>query len=336
MAAAELFAIVAIVIGLAVVAELFGSHYAVPNFLFFVLSGVIVGPLGLDILHHDVFGEGLAVIVGLGVAIIIFHSGSGITVDVIRDAPRMAFLLSTVGIVVTFLGSAVVTYVVMNVTIGVALLIGALLVPTGTTVIEPLLEAVPLPDHLSHSLEIEALVTEVTAGILSIAVFYGITLGSRNPDQFALVFVWHLVAGILVGGAVAAVVWFLFKYPEHAPGRAPEHASQLYLATAIVAFAIAENVAREAGVAAVATAGLLLGNADLPCKEHISVFEEDFVMFILAFIFVVLASFVEPQWLSSVGLEGLVVAVGVIVVVRPLAIFLATAGSVLPFGRNCS
>lgn len=330
MAAADLFAILAIVIGLAVVAELFGSHFAVPNFLFFVLSGVIIGPSGLDILHHEAFGEGLAVIVGLGVAVIIFHSGSGITPDVLRKAPRMAFFLASVGVVVTFLGSAAVAYVLMDVTVGVALLVGALLVPTGTTVIEPLLEAVPLPDHLAHTLEIEALVTEVTAGILSIAVFYGITLGRTNPSQFAAVFVWHLAAGVLVGAAVAAVVWVLFKYPDHAPARAPEHASQLYLATAFVAFAAAENVAREAGVAAVATAGLILGNADLPYKEHITDFEEDFVLFVLAFIFVVLASFVEPEWLATVGIDGLLVAVAVIVVVRPVAIFLAAAGSVLP------
>lgn len=329
MAATDLFAILAIVVGLAVVAELLGSRYAIPNFLFFVLSGVIIGPPGLNILHRDAFGNGLAVIVGLGVAVIIFHSGSGITPEVLRDAPRMAFLLSTVGVVVTFLGSAAVTYVFMDVPIGVALLIGALLVPTGTTVIEPLLEAVPLPDHLAHSLEIEALVTEVTAGILSIAVFYGITLGTRDPGQFAVVFAWHFVAGVLVGVAVAAVVWALFEYPEHAPGRAPEHASQLYLAAAVVAFAIAENVAREAGVAAVATAGLILGNVDVPYKEHITDFEEDFVLFILAFIFVVLASFVEPQWLARVGPNGILIAIAVIVVVRPLAVFLASAGSVL-------
>jgi len=276
-----------------------------------------------------VFGEGLAVVVGLGVAVIIFHSGSGITVDMLREAPRMAYLLATVGTLVTFLGTAAIAHLVMDVTVGIALLIGALLVPTGTTVIEPLLAAVSLPDRIAYPLEIEALVTEVTAGILSIAVFYAVTLTRTDPGQFALTFVWHLVAGVLVGAVVAAVVWFLFNYPEHAPAQAPEHASQLYLGTAVVAFAVAENVAREAGVAAVATAGLLLGNADLPYREHIADFKEDFVTFVLAFTFVVLASFVEPEWLATVGIDGLLVAVGVVVLVRPLAVLLATAGSVL-------
>lgn len=330
MAATEMFAILAVVITLAVAAEMLGARFGIPNFLFFILAGIVIGPPGLNLVHHQVFGEGLAVIVGLGVAIIIFHSGSGITIEALREAPRTAYLLATVGTVVTFLGAAAVTYLVMDVPTGIALLIGALLVPTGTTVIEPLLDAVPLPDRLAHALEIEALVTEVTAGILSIAVFYAVTLTETDPSQFAFVFVGHLVAGVLVGGVVAAVVWILFNYPTHAPEKAPEHASQLYLATAIVAFAIAENVAREAGVAAVATAGLVLGNADLPYQDHVTDVEEDFVTFILAFIFIVLASFVDPSWLMTVGLEGILVAVGVIALVRPLAVGLATAGSVLP------
>lgn len=329
MAATDLFAVIALVIGLAITAEMLGARFAVPNFLFFGIAGIVLGPPGLQVVDHQVFGEGLSVIVGLGVAIIIFHSGSDIHIETIRNAPRMAYLLATVGTLVTFLGSAAVTYLILDVSPGIALLIGALLIPTGTTVIEPLLAAVALPDRLANPLEIEALVTEVTAGIMAISVFYGVTLTETNPDQFLFVFVWHLLAGVLVGGLVGGSALFLFTYPEHAPDKAPEHASQLFLATAIVAFSVAENVAREAGVAAVATAGLLLGNADLPYKDHITDFEDDFVTFVLAFMFVILASFVEPDWLRTVGLDGLLVAVGVIVLVRPLAVFLSATGSVL-------
>jgi NhaP-type Na+/H+ or K+/H+ antiporter/Trk K+ transport system NAD-binding subunit len=322
VAATELFA---------ATAELLGARFAIPNFLFFSLAGVAIGPPGLGLVHHEVFGEGLAVVVGMGVAIIIFHSGSSLSVEALRDAPRMAYLLATVGTTVTFLGTAAVAFVAMDVPPGIALLVGALLIPTGTTVIEPLLESVPLPERLEYTLEIEALTTEVTAGILAVAVFYAVTLTRTEPEEFAVTFGWHLLAGVVVGAGIAAVVCFLFTIPKHAPERAPEHASQLYLATAVVAFALAENVAREAGVAAVATAGLLLGNADLPYREHITAFEEDFMSFVLAFTFVALAAFVEPDWLWSVGANGLLVAVGIVFLVRPVAVFLSTLGSVLPW-----
>jgi len=327
MAAADLLALIALVVALAVGAEMVGDRLGVPNFLFFILAGIAVGPPGLGLVDHQVFGEGLGVVVGLGVAIIIFHSGSGITVDALRAVPPTVYRLATVGVLVTFLGAAAVAYVAMNVPPGIAVLIGALLVPTGTTVIEPLLSAVPVREELASTLDIEATVTEVSAGILGIAVFYGITLGEPDPGAFVVLFAWHLLSGVAVGLVVAAGAWFMFTVPQHAPERAPRHASQLYLATAVVAFAIAEYVAKEAGVAAVATAGVVLGNADLPYEEHVVDFEEDLTTLIIAFLFVVLASFVEPEWLATVGFAGLVVAVGVVLLVRPLAVFLSTAGS---------
>jgi len=52
MAAAELFAILAVVVGLAIAAELLGARFGIPNFLFFAVAGVVIGPPGLDLLHH--------------------------------------------------------------------------------------------------------------------------------------------------------------------------------------------------------------------------------------------------------------------------------------------
>jgi NhaP-type Na+/H+ or K+/H+ antiporter/Trk K+ transport system NAD-binding subunit len=329
MAAAELLGVIALVIGLGVVAELAGDRLGVPNFLFFVAVGILLGPVGLGILHHDLFGKSLAAVVGIGVAIIIFNSGRGVTVEVLRGAPPMAFVLSTVGVLVTFLGMGYATYRILDVAPGIALLIGALLVATGSTVIEPILAAVPLRERLAYTMEIEALATEVTAGILSVAVYHAITLTETEPREFAVTFAWHLLAGVLVGAAVAAVVYVLFKLPDHAPERAPRHASQLYLATAIVTFALAEQIAQEAGVAAVATAGLLLGNADIAYEEHVDTFQEELTTFIIAFLFVVLASFVEPEWLGTVGIGGLLVAGVLMALVRPAAVVLSTALSVL-------
>lgn len=328
MSAAELLGLIALVIGLAVAAEILGDRMGKPNFLFYILAGLAVGPMGLGVIHHDVFGENLGVVVGLGVAIIIFHSGSGITRDELRKAPRTVIFLVTGGVIVTFLGSATVTYLMMNVTIELALLIGALLVATGTTVIEPLLAAVPVRDQLVSTLEIEATVTEVSAGILTITVFNAVALGEPDTIEFAFLFLWVLGVGIVVGLVGGTIAWFMFQFPDHAPNRAPHHASLLYLATAIVTFAAAENIAEEAGVAAVAVAGVILGNADLPYQDDIAEFEEHFTAFIISFIFVVLASFAEPEWLAIVGVEGLLVAAGVILLVRPLAVLLFTAGSV--------
>ena len=329
MAAADILVLIAVVMTLAVTAEMLGDRLGVPNFLFFIAAGLAVGPVGLGLVHHDVFGDSLAIVVGLGVAVIIFHSGSGITRETVRRAPNATARLATIGVLVTFLGAAAVTYFVMDLPPGIALLIGALLVATGTTVIEPLLAAVAVDERLSYTLEIEATVTEVTAGILSVAVFKAVTVGEPDHARLVFLFGWVLVVGVVVGAVGGAIAWIFLTKPRHAARRAPKHAAQFYLATAVTTFAVAESIEQEAGVAAVATAGILLGNADLPYQEHISEFKSEFTTFIIAFVFVVLSSFVEPESLSTIGIEGLVVGLAVILVVRPLAVFLSTARSSL-------
>jgi NhaP-type Na+/H+ or K+/H+ antiporter/Trk K+ transport system NAD-binding subunit len=327
--AADLLTLVALVIALAVAAEMLGDRLDLPNFLFFVGAGLVVGPPGLGLIHHGVFGDALSTLVGLAVAFIIYHSGFGITLPTLREAPPTVYPLVTAGLLVTFLAATATTYLLMDVLPGTAVLIGALVVPTGTTVIEPLLASVSVREDLAATLEIEATVSEVTGGVLAVTAFQAITLGEPDPVVFVAKFAGHLTAGVVVGAVVGVAAAALYKLPEHAPERAPNHGSQLFLATAVVTYALAEVVAQKAGVPAVATAGAVLGNADLPYRERIETFEETFTTFVIAFVFVVFASFAEPAWLRTVGVEGLAVAAVVILVVRPLAVFLSTAGSAL-------
>jgi NhaP-type Na+/H+ or K+/H+ antiporter len=162
----------------------------------------------------------------------------------------------TVSVVVTFLSTAAVTYLVIGIPPSLALLIGALLVATGATVIEPLLASMPVEESLAATLEIETTFTEVAAGVLAVTVFNAITIGEPDTTEFA----WVLTVGVVAGAAA----WYMFTRSKHTPGNAPKHASQLYLATAVVTYAIAENVIYEAGVAAVADAREEVRYADLP------------------------------------------------------------------------
>ena len=217
MAAADVLALVALVVVLAVAAEMVGDRVGVPNFVFFILAGLVVGPPGLGWIDHEVFGKGLGVVVGLSVAVILFHSGAGITVPELRQAPASVFRMAVGGVVVTFVGMTAAVFLLLNVPLGVALLIGALLVATGTTVIEPLLAAVPVHEDLASALDIEATITEVAAGVLSVAVFHGVTLGEPDSSEFAATFAWVLAVGVVVGAVGAAVAWLAFTVPERAP-----------------------------------------------------------------------------------------------------------------------
>jgi NhaP-type Na+/H+ or K+/H+ antiporter len=208
----------------------------------------------------------------------------------------------------------------------ISFLVGALLVATGPTVITPILEVVPVRDRVAAALETEGIVNDVTAAILAVVVFEVVTVGEATPAAFLEEFVLRLGAGLLVGTVVAILVWYLLRYVDLSPGNAPQNARLLVLAGALVAFGAADTIASEAGVAAVAVAGIILGNLDVPYEEDITSFKGDITLLVLSFVFIALAALLRFEDLISLGIGGLVVVVAVALVLRPALVFLSTLG----------
>ena len=331
-ASSGLLALVTAIVALGVGAQVLADRFRVPSALFLVLAGVAVGPAGIDLVAHDSFGDALTTIVGLSVAIIVFEGAFTLDVERIRQTPSTAIRLVTVGAITALLGTALAVRFVLDASWGIALLVGALLVATGPTVVTPILSVVHVRDRVATALETEGIVNDVTAAILAVAVFEAVTLERADPLAFADAFLSRLVIGVLIGAAVAAALWALFRYPEHATRDAPQHARLLVLASAVVAHGSAELITGEAGIAAAATAGLLLGNADLPYEGSIEEFKDDVTLLVLSFVFIVLASLIDFGDLRALGLRGVLVVALVMFVVRPLAVALSTAGE--PISRR--
>jgi len=331
---ANLVPIVAAIIGLGVGAQVLADRFQVPSVLFLILAGIIIGPEGLRIVTPEAFGGALSAIVGLSVAIIVFEGAFHLTIDKLREAPSATLKLVTLGAVIALVGTAAVVRFALGVGWDVSMLVGSLLVATGPTVITPILEVVPARDRVEIALETEGVVNDVTAAILAVVTFEVVVL--ENPTVNAVVsdFVRRLGIGVLVGLVVAAIVWYLLRYVDLSPTNAPQNARLITLAGALVAFGSANTLAAEAGIAAVATAGIVLGNADVPYKEDIEAFKGDITLLVLSFVFIALAALLEFQNLRALGLGGLAVVAAVALVIRPLGVLLSTTGDRYTFNER--
>lgn len=296
----------------------------IPSIIFFVLVGLIIGRLGPGIVTNASFGDALPAVVGLAVAIIVFEGAFHLEFERIQKTPRAAVQLVTIGSI-ALVGTAVAVRLLEGVPWGLSFVIGALLVATGPTVITPTLDVVLVRDRVSAVLETEGIVNDVTAAITAVVLFETVspTVSSEGLIQgFAL----RLGEGLLVGLLVAALLYYLLRYVDHSPGAAPRNARLLVLAGALAAYAGANQLASEAGVAAAATAGLALGNLDIPYKVEITDFKGDITLLVLAFVFIALAAQLPPEAIFDVGVAGLGVVVVVTVVIRPLLVFISTVG----------
>ncbi|QRV16668.1 cation:proton antiporter domain-containing protein [Haloterrigena salifodinae] len=354
-ASGDLLVLVAAIVGLGVFSQLLSARFQVPSIIFLLTAGVLLGPEGIGkwlpiavetivgpddvpqgiatmepFVTQDTFGPALSTIVGLSVAIIVFEGAFHLKIDKIREAPSAVLRLTTIGAAIALLGTATSVRFFLGANWDLALLIGALLVATGPTVITPILKVVPVRDRVEAALETEGIVNDVTAAILAIVLFEAMVVKEESPNYLQL-FAERLGTGLLVGLIVAAIIWAVIQYVDISPDDAPRNARLITLAGAIIAFGVADSIFHEAGVAAVATAGLILGNANLPYEKEIEAFKGDITLLVLSFVFITLAALLNFDQLFALGLGGVAVVAVVMFILRPLLVFLSTRGDRFTF-----
>ncbi|WIV68644.1 cation:proton antiporter [Natrialbaceae archaeon AArc-T1-2] len=318
---------VAVILALGVASRVIADRLRIPSVLFLIVAGIAIGPEGIEIVSRETFGGGLSAMVGVSVAIILFEGGYHLQLHKLRESPTALARLTTVGALVTWLGTAAAVVVVLDTSLEVGLLVGALLIATGPTVIGPILQVVTVRDNVAAVLEGEGVINDVTAAILVVVVFEVLIAGNGGPVRFVGDFLMRLSVGLAVGALVAAGVWFVLNRANLAPGNGPLHARLIVLAGIVVAYAGSELIAHETGIAAAAMAGFALGNVDLPHHEEVIDFLDDLSVVVLSFIFVALAALIDFADIFALGLAGLAIVAAVTMVLRPAVIYLSTTGT---------
>ena len=305
--------------------QLLAHRVRVPSVVFYLIIGVVMGPEVLGIVTLETFGDGLEIIVGLSVAIIVFEGAFALRLDRIRGASTVSFRLVTIGAVVMFVGTAAAVRFFEGADWEIALLVGALLVATGPTVITPILEVVRVRDHVAAALETEGIVNDVTAAIVAVVVFETLLLDDLGVPATVLSFLQRLGVGV-AAGLLATVVIYLLLDSEIVPDRDVQASQFLILAAAVGSFAAAEAVAAEAGIAAAATSGIVLGNLDLDNRAEIEEFGKNTTLIVLSFVFISLAALIDVDAILQLGAGAIALVLVIMLVLRPLGVLISTAG----------
>lgn len=324
--AESLLIIVVVILAVGIVGQLLASRLRVPSVVFYLAGGLVLGQAGLGIVGLETFGDGLTTVVGISVAVIIFDGAFALRFRRIREASTASLRLVTVGALLTFFGTAAAVRFLTGTQWAVAFLIGALLVATGPTVITPIVDVVPLREHVSAALETEGIVNDVTAAIAAVVIFEEVLLLEAFGPNTLFAFVERIGVGV-ASGLVAAGVTYYLLHEELLPGDGQRSARFTTLLAAVGSYGVANTVSPEAGVAAAATAGLALGNLDIPHRETIAKFTEDATLLLLAFVFVSLAALIDVDAVLSLGFAGVTLVAVLILVLRPLVALMSTIGA---------
>ncbi len=314
-----------LVLGLGV--QLMARRLQIPSVVFYLILGILLGPI-LEFITLETFGgvERLQPIVGVAVAIIVFDGAFALQFNRVREAGSAALRLVTIGAVVMFVGMTAATHYLVGADWNISLVVGALLVATGPTVVTPILEVVRVREHVASALETEGIVNDVTAAIGAAVLFETMVLHDDPLVDTLLIFAEKLGVGLAVGLVAAGVVYALIQV-ELTPGNEVQGNQFLALAGAVGGYAVASTVTAEAGVAAAATSGIVLGNAGLAHRHEVEEFARSATLVVLAFVFVAIAALIDLDAIGDLGIDAVLLALAAIVVVRPLLVVLSTVGA---------
>jgi NhaP-type Na+/H+ or K+/H+ antiporter/mannitol/fructose-specific phosphotransferase system IIA component (Ntr-type) len=299
----------------------------VPSIALLLICGVALGPEGLGLIDPAALGSGLSLVVALAVAVILFEGGLTLDLRGLRNSPVVIGRMLTIGVVITWLGTAAATWHFFELSFPMALLCGSLVIVTGPTVIFPLLRRVPVKERVQQVLYWEAVLIDAVGVFIAVLCFEWLSpsgeYGAWSPvGRFALRLALGATVGISAGLLIAAALRYQLI---------PREKTNIFvLAIALLVYAVCDVILHESGILGVIAAGLAVGVIRPRQLEDVKRFKLELTELAIGVLFVLLAAKLRFEPFEALGWRLVaVVAIGVFVL-RPLVIWTAT------WGRNFS
>lgn len=318
---------IAFIVVLAVSAQWIAWRLKLPSILVLLTVGFIAGPI-LNLADPDaLFGDLLFPVVSLSVGLIMFEGALGLRFSQIANFKYALRNILTIGVLVTWVLSSVAAHVVLRFDWPLAILLGAILVVTGPTVIGPLMRHVKPVGPVGPILRWEGILIDPVGATLGLLVFEFILSGTpREATTSTFISLMRTIAiGSAVGMAGAGLVYALLRrylVPDYLH-------NPLTLMIVIGTFALADMGQHESGLLAVTVMGIALANQKRVPVQHIVEFKENLGVLLIGSLFILLSARLELADLTLLGGEIIIFIVILLLLVRPLSIFLSTIGSPL-------
>ncbi|MFP4453224.1 MAG: cation:proton antiporter [Desulfobacterales bacterium] len=317
---------ITIFVFLGVAAQWLAWRLQVPSIMLLLVFGLLAGPVSGLVNPDLLLGDLLPVLVSMGVAVILFEGGLNLRLEELKYTADVVRNLITVGVAVTWGISSLLAWLLLGLPVMLAVLLGAILIVSGPTVVGPLLRHVRLPHNTDAALEWESILIDPVGALLAVLVFEIIVTAS-SPVSGTAIFFLGLVkifsAGILLGlGGAYLLIWMIRRF------WVPDYLQNPFsLALVLTVFTLSNFVAEESGLLAATVMGIVVGNQKSIALRDIIEFKEDLRVLIISLLFIVLTARLEFSDLAVIDWRAAVFIVLLILVARPASVMLSSVGS---------
>jgi sodium/hydrogen antiporter len=292
----------------------------------FVLSGFALGEGGLEVLEFDARSGFVTVLAVVALILLLFRDGLEVETEMLQTAWHLPLLKLVLAMPITAALVACATNVLTDLSWTESFLVGALLSPTDPVLSSSVVTNPRVPRVIRHSLNLESGLNDG----LALPAVLALTAALEADNDFVW---WRFVLqDVLLGFTTGAAIGFLAArlMPR---GRAlgaevTAHQKALYaLGAAFAAYGIAVLEPEANGFIAVFVCAISLGILRPDIRECFEVRSEDLIEVVKLGIFVVFGALLTTDLLFEDGWAAVGIVAFTLLVARPLAVFVALAGT---------
>ena len=317
---------VALIFGIATACQLVAPRLRIPALVLLLPAGFLLGLLAPQWRADALLGPAFPVIVDLVVAVILFQGGLGLAaIPLPRDQRNIVRRLIYLGAPVTWLGGAVAAHLLLGMDWSVALMLGALLIVSGPTVVTPILDSAHLKGRVQGILQWEGTLLDPLGALVAVVVFQIIKASNATTPAEAVAM---FLAGLIVAVVAAAVGVVLFVIGGHLAKGNKTLGTQVLLGSVIVTAGLANSVTDDSGL----LAALLMGMAAPRIARRFGTtlapgvpFFDTIVSISIGVLFVAIAGLVPSPLVLTILLPTVGIALFLMLVVRPVVAAIATS-----------
>ena len=307
-----------LVVVLSILARLAGSWIGVPAIVPLLAVGVVAGVSVTGLINpNTLLGDSLSPIVQIAVGIILFEGALSLRREELGAGVRPAVVrLLTFGVVATWLLGAVSLSLLFDIPKEIAILIGAILIVSGPTVVLPILDFIAPDTKVRSVLKWEGVLVDPIGAIIAVVIFGSLANSQGRPVIDVVEIASSLGTGLLVGIGGALLLMPILA-TRKLSGRDKVAATLMMV---VAAFAAADAIFEDSGLVATIVMGVFLANQTRVRIDYIAEFKETLVPLLVGVLFVLLAANVDVADVIDLGLPVVVLILILVLVVRPLAV----------------
>lgn len=298
--------------------------------LVFALFGVVVGPLGLDLLHLDVNAESISILAELTLALVLFSDAANSNLRILQESIKIPGQLLGIGLPLTILlGLGVGLLLFNDLLFFEVAIIATMLAPTDAALGKAVVTNKSVPSKIREGLNVESGLNDgICVPILYL--FLALALKQQHhelPGSLALKLVAEEIGiGLLVGLGLTAVAVWLFNYFSKRKWVTETWQQLPVVALALACYSVAYLLGGS-GFIACFSGGLLFNRIEHHHKRKLLLAAEGTGDILALITWVLFGAVVIGQSVGAFNWQIVLYSVLSLTVVRMLPVFLSLTGT---------